>query len=61
MGLFSRKTDDDNVREYRDARKALDDNQRAEKKAGTREETDRYRELNARVLDAEKRIPWHRR
>ena len=61
MGLFSRKTDDDNVREYRDARKALDDNQRAEKKAGTREETDRYRELNARVLDAETRIPWHRR
>jgi hypothetical protein len=61
MGLFSRKTDDDNIRKYRNARRALEDNTRAEKKAGIREETDTYRELNARVLDAEKRIPWHRR
>lgn len=61
MGWFSSKNDDDAVREYRDARKALEDNGRAEKKAGIREETDTYRELNARVLDAEKRIPWHRR
>jgi hypothetical protein len=59
--MFGRKNDDDAVAEYKAARKAMEDNARAEKKAGIREETDTYLELNARVLEAEKNIPWHRR
>jgi hypothetical protein len=58
--MFGRK-DNDALREYKDARKALDDNARAERKAGVREETDTYVELNARVLETEKNVPWYRR
>lgn len=46
---------------YKAARKALEDNSNAEKKAGIREETDTYLELNAAVLAAEKNVPWYRR
>lgn len=60
MGLFSKK-DNDAVREYKAARKALEDNSRAERKAGIRDETPRYLELNAAVAEAEKHVPWHRR
>lgn len=60
MGLFSSK-DDDAVRAYKDARKALEKNSRDEKKAGIRDETDTYLELNARVNETAQNVPWYRR
>jgi hypothetical protein len=59
--MFGRKSNDDAITDYKAARKALDDNSRAERKAGIRDETDTYLELNARVLEAEKNVPWYRR
>jgi hypothetical protein len=55
------RKDDKAIAEYKAARKALEDNSRAERRAGIREETDTYLELNARVLEAEKNVPWYRR
>lgn len=49
------------IAEYKAAKKALHDHSAAEKAAGIREETDAYLELNARVLEAEKNVPWFRR
>ncbi|MFJ5949729.1 hypothetical protein [Streptomyces noursei] len=51
----------DAVAEYKTAKKALHENQRAEKAAGIREETDTFHALNGRVLEAEKNVPWYRR
>lgn len=61
--MFGRKTTstDDAVATYKNARTALDDNQRAEKAAGITHETDTYLTLNQAVLDAEKNVPWYRR
>ncbi|MEU7435640.1 MULTISPECIES: hypothetical protein [Streptomyces] len=47
--------------EHRAAKQALHNNQAAEKKAGISHETDTYRELNARVNETEKSVPWYRR
>lgn len=58
MGLFSKKP---TVDAHKAALKDLHDNQRAEKKAGIREETDTYLALNQRVHDTEQRVPWWRR
>ena len=58
--MFGRKSSPE-VETYKAAKKALHDNQRAEKKAGIREETDTYVALNGAVLDAEKNVPWYRR
>lgn len=49
------------IADYKAARKALEENSRTEKAAGIREETDTYLELNARVLETEKNVPWYRR
>ncbi|MEU9498171.1 hypothetical protein [Streptomyces sp. NPDC048196] len=60
--MFRRKSSSDSaVSAHKAALKALHDNQRAEQAAGIREETDTYRELNSRVLEAEKNVPWYRR
>lgn len=59
--MFGRKTDSNAVAEHKAAKKALHDNQRAEIAAGIHEETDEYLELNARVLETEKHVPWYRR
>jgi hypothetical protein len=58
--MFGRKSSPETAI-YRTAKKALHDNQRAEKKAGVTEETDTYVALNDAVLDAEKDVPWYRR
>ncbi|KIZ13698.1 hypothetical protein [Streptomyces natalensis] len=59
--MFGRKTDTQAIAEYQAAKRALEDNQRQEKKAGIREESDTYLELNARVAETEKNVPWYRR
>ncbi|MFE1767212.1 hypothetical protein ACFW81_23715 [Streptomyces angustmyceticus] len=46
---------------HRAAKAALHANQAAEKNAGITTETDTYRELNARVNQTEKSVPWYRR
>ncbi|MGW3272553.1 hypothetical protein ACWDFH_13915 [Streptomyces kronopolitis] len=60
--MFGRKSsNNDAVSAHKAALKALHDNQRAEIATGIREETDTYRELNNRVLETEKHVPWYRR
>jgi hypothetical protein len=58
--MFGRK-DNDAVAAHKDAKNALHANQQREQATGVTEETDTYRELNARVLETEKNVPWHRR
>jgi len=58
--MFGRKSSPA-VESYKAAKKDLHNNQRAEKKAGIREETDTYVALNEAVLKAEKNVPWYRR
>ncbi|SOE13674.1 hypothetical protein SAMN06272775_4650 [Streptomyces sp. 2323.1] len=60
--MFGRKnSNNDAVTAHKAAKQALHDNQRAERAAGIREETDTYRELNAAVIETEKHVPWYRR
>ncbi|MFH9870948.1 hypothetical protein ACH4NT_33350 [Streptomyces lydicus] len=59
--MFGRKTDPQAIADHKAAKRALHDNQRQEERAGIREETGIYRELNARVLETEKCVPWYRR
>ncbi|MFF7230037.1 hypothetical protein [Streptomyces sioyaensis] len=60
--MFGRKNSStDAVAAHKAAKKALHANQRAEKAAGVREESDTYRELNAAVNETEKHVPWYRR
>ncbi len=49
------------IQRYRDARRELDRVDRADRKAGRRDETDAYLAANDRVIDAEKGVPWWRR
>jgi hypothetical protein len=59
--MFGKKTNQQAVADHKTAVKNLHANQRAEKKAGIREETDTYVALNARVNETEKNVPWYRR
>lgn len=58
--MFGRKSSPE-VETYQAAKQALHANQREEKKAGIREETDTYVALNTAVVEAEKNVPWYRR
>jgi hypothetical protein len=49
------------VAEFKAADYALQDNADAERKAGIREETETYHELNGRVNDLWPTVPWWHR
>lgn len=49
------------VQKLKAAKAALRNNAAAERKAGVTVETDTYVELNSKVVEAEKDVPWWRR
>jgi hypothetical protein len=49
------------VRAFDEARRALEDNGERERKAGIREETETFLDLNERVIETERPLsPWQR-
>lgn len=60
MGLFSSRNETA-LREYKAARRALGRQAADDKRRGIMHETPAYLKANARVLRAEKNVPWWRR